>query len=73
MNLPKVIADLVKAQDNYDSAAYAACFSESATVTDEGKTYKGRPAIRQWIAAANEKYQAVKKPLAYEELGAEAC
>lgn len=68
MNLPKVIADLVKAQDNFDSIAYTNCFSETAVVFDEGKTYKGRTEIEQWIKNANEKFKTVMKPLEYSEI-----
>ena len=67
MNLPKIIADLVKAQNNFDSVTYANCFSESAVVFDEGKTHKGRKEIEQWIEDANERYNAVMKPVSYEE------
>ncbi len=42
MNLPKVVQDLVTAQNNFDSAAYANCFSETAEVFDEGKTHRGK-------------------------------
>jgi len=59
MNLPKVITNLVVAQNNFDSVAYAQCFSETAVVFDEGKTHKGRKQIEQWIADANERYKAV--------------
>jgi len=71
MNLPKVIADLVVAQNNFDSVAYAQCFSETAVVFDEGKTHKGRKQIEQWIADANERYKAVMKPVGFEERGPE--
>ena len=67
MNLPKVISDLVAAQNNFDSAAYAKCFSESAVVRDEGKTYNGRKEIKEWIADSNERYNATIKPVAFEE------
>ena len=63
MNLPKVIADLVTAQNQFDSAAYANCFSETALVLDEGKTHTGRQAIQDWIDESNKKYQSVMKPL----------
>lgn len=69
MNLPKVIADLVKAQDNFDSVAYANCFSETAVVFDEGKTYNGRNEIQNWIADANEQFKTVMKPVGFEEKG----
>jgi ketosteroid isomerase-like protein len=42
MNLPNVIVALTKAQNNFDSVAYANCFSENATVFDEGKTIMGK-------------------------------
>ena len=65
MNLPNVIVDLAKAQNNFDSVAYSNCFSETAVVFDEGKTHNGRTEIQQWIKKANEEYQAVMKPLEY--------
>lgn len=69
MNLPKVISDLVNAQNNFDSIAYANCFSENAVVFDEGKTHNGRLDIQQWIDESNEKYKSVMKPLEYTENG----
>lgn len=65
MNLPKVIADLVTSQNNFDSVAYANCFSETAVVFDEGKTHNGRKEIEHWIKKANEEYQAVMNPIEY--------
>lgn len=63
MNLPKVIADLVAAQNRFDAPAYASCFSETAVVADEGKTHTGRKAIEDWIDGSNKKYRSVMKPL----------
>ena len=63
MNFPEVVADLVEAQNNYNSIAYANCFSETAIVFDEGNTYNGRTEIQNWIADANEKYRSVMKPI----------
>lgn len=67
MNLPKVISDLVKAQDHFDNAAYANCFTETAVVFDEGKTHNGKREIKNWIEKANQEYQVRMKPLAYSE------
>jgi hypothetical protein len=67
MNLPKVVSDLVKTQNKFDSLAYANCFSETAVVYDEGKAYKGRKEIEHWIADANEKYEATMQPLSFDE------
>lgn len=72
MNLPKVVANLVKAQNDFDSTAYAGCFSETAVVFDEGKTHNGRKEIEHWIADANERYKAVMKPVDFEEKGPES-
>lgn len=57
MNLPKVVTDLVQAQDNFDSAAYANCFTETAVVFDEGKTYNGKTEIKDWNERSNKEYQ----------------
>jgi ketosteroid isomerase-like protein len=67
MNLPNVIADLAIAQNNFDSMAYANCFTETAVVFDEGKTHNGKVAVEKWIRKANEDYQATMKPLEYSE------
>lgn len=67
MNLPKVIAELVKTQNNFYSVAYANCFTETAVVFDEGKTHNGRKEIENWIEKANKEYQATMKPLEYSE------
>lgn len=67
MNLPNTIAALVTAQDNFDSHRYANCFSETAIVLDEGKTYNGRAEIQRWIQKANDEFRIVMKPLEYSE------
>jgi hypothetical protein len=67
MNLPKVVEELVKTQNSFDSKAYANCFTEKAVVYDEGKTHNGRTAIANWIAKANEEYQTTMEPLEYSE------
>lgn len=69
MNLPQVITDLVNAQNNFDSIAYANCFSENAVVFDEGRTHNGKSEIQEWIDESNKKYKSVMKPLEYAENG----
>lgn len=64
-NLPNVIVDLIKAQENLNSTAYANCFTATAIVFDEGKIHKGQKEIKQWIEKANKDYQVVMKPLVY--------
>jgi hypothetical protein len=67
MNLPNVISELVKTQNNFDSAAYAECFAETAVVFDEGKTHNGRKEIEQWIGKSNKDYKATMEPVDYDE------
>lgn len=65
MNLPQVVKDLVNAQNNFNSTAFANCFSETATVFDEGKNYTGKKEIQNWIEKASKEYNAVMKPLGF--------
>lgn len=58
---------LVEAQNKLDSAAFSECFTESAIVFDEGKTYRGRKEIQNWIDKANKEFQTSMKPLEYSE------
>lgn len=69
MNLPKVVSELVKAQNEFDSTAYVNCFTETAVVHDEGKVHTGRIEIKQWIAASNEKYKSTMNPLDFQQKG----
>jgi hypothetical protein len=69
MNLPKVLADLVTAQNQFDSAAYTNCFSETAVVFDEGKKHTGKKAIEEWIDESNKNYQSVMTPLSLTQDG----
>lgn len=72
MNLPKVVVRLVKAQNDFDSTAYADCFAETAVVFDEGKTHTGKKEIEYWIADANERYRADIRPVRFEQKGSQS-
>jgi len=67
MNLPNIISKLVKAQTQFDSHAYADCFTDTAVVFDEGKTHTGKTEIQNWIDTANKEYKIAMKPLDYIE------
>lgn len=69
MNLPKVIIDLIEAQNNFNSVAYANCFSETGVMFDEGKNHTGRVEIEHMIDESNKKYRSVMKPVEYTENG----
>ena len=65
-DLPTPVANYFSA-DKSDSEAVAQCFTENAVVKDEGRTFKGRVAIRQWKADASTRYQYMSEPLACEQ------
>lgn len=69
MKLPKVVEDLILAQNNFDSVAFANCFSETGEMLEERRSYKGRVAVQQLIEQTNEKYRSVMKPREYTENG----
>src|SRR5258705_10080574 len=66
LNLPKPIAAYFTA-DKGDSETLSQCFTESAVVKDEGHTYKGRAAIKEWKTDASAKYEYTCEPFACEE------
>ncbi|MBK5721711.1 nuclear transport factor 2 family protein [Dysgonomonas sp. Marseille-P4677] len=65
LKLSKVVSDLLSAQKDYNSHAYADCFSETALVIDEEKEYKGKRGIKNWIEKANEQYKTAMEPIRY--------
>jgi hypothetical protein len=65
LDLPTTVANYFSA-DKGDSEAVAQCFTENAVVKDEGHTYKGRVAIRQWKADTSAKYQYTSEPFVCE-------
>ena len=66
LDLPKPIAAYFTA-DKGESEAVAECFTETAVVKDEGHTYHGRAAIKQWKVEASAKYRYTTEPLACEQ------
>ncbi|MCZ4351609.1 nuclear transport factor 2 family protein [Roseovarius aestuarii] len=45
-----------------NAQAIAECFTQDATVIDEGNTYTGRDAIRRWMANASTQYTYTAEP-----------
>jgi hypothetical protein len=66
INLPKPV-DAYFAADRGDSEAFAQCFAENAVVKDEGHTYQGLSAIKQWKAETSKKYIYTSEPFACED------
>lgn len=52
-----VIEAFLKAKNNYDSTAFVGCFTEDATVQDEGREICGKTAIKTWIEVSMTKYR----------------
>ncbi|ORW91167.1 hypothetical protein AWB92_18440 [Mycobacterium sp. IEC1808] len=46
--LPQAISDYLAASEQHDVDAVVACFSDDASVLDEGKHRTGRAEIRRW-------------------------
>ncbi len=69
--LPKLIETYIKAQNAYDADTALACFSENATVLDEGETLRGKKAIREWMEKTKKKYSPQFRPVGIKETKAE--
>ena len=63
ITLPPPIAAYFAA-DRADAAAVAACFTDDAIVTDEGKTHRGRAAIAAWKSGTSTQYSYTSTPIA---------
>ena len=66
LDLPRPVAAYFAA-DREGGEAVARCFTEAAVVKDEGRTRRGRAAIRQWKEEASTRYQYTSEPLACEQ------
>lgn len=66
-DLPPAIAGYFAADASGDPARFADCFTETAVVTDEGKTYRGRDAILAWKASSSTQYSYTVEPFALSQ------
>ena len=62
LNLAKPIAEYFAAEKTRDADALAGCFVDHGVVHDEGGTFRGTAAIRDWSAATREKYHHTVEP-----------
>ena len=69
IELPNVIAKYFSADKKGNAQAISECFTQNAVVIDEGNTYTGRNAIRQWMANASTQYTYTVEPFALSEEG----
>jgi hypothetical protein len=63
IHLPPAIDLYVKAENSEQVQALSECFAPNATVRDEGRTYKGLAAIKEWKAETKKKYKHTVAPL----------
>ena len=67
LGLPKPI-NIYFAADASDSEALARCFTDHAVVKDEGHTYTGLAAIKQWKTDTSKKYIYTSEPFACADM-----
>lgn len=67
MTLPEVIARYFAADNKGNAQTMSECFTQDAIVVDEGNTYTGREAIRQWMANASTEYAYTVEPFSLSE------
>jgi hypothetical protein len=72
IHLPQPVAAYIAAENAHLPEAVAACFTEEATVRDEGKTVTGSAAIRDWKRATSEKYSPTITPVSARQ-DADTC
>ena len=63
INLPRIIQEYLAASNAHDVKAILSCFSDDALVHDEGKDFRGKKLIKDWIVKTIEKYKFHFKPL----------
>lgn len=70
IGLPSIIAAYFAADRGKSAEAVSDCFTDVAVVKDEGNTYTGRDAIRQWKADSSSKYTYSVEPFSISTEGA---
>ena len=71
IKLPQIISDYINASNGHDVKSIVACFSDAATVHDEGLTHDGKKAIEDWVVKTIEKYKFHFQPLGIKGADAE--
>lgn len=69
IELPAAIAGYFAADRDGDIDAVAACFTEDARITDEGKDNHGREAVRAWKRKSSQAYRYTAEPFAIADEG----
>ena len=69
IQLPAPIDRYVQIANSGTAEALPECFAPDAIVHDEGQTYEGVAAIKDWMAATKKKYDHTVAPLELAERG----
>jgi hypothetical protein len=72
LQLPAPIEHYVRIANSGALETVPECFAPDAIVHDEGHTYEGVAAIRNWMAATKEKYHHTIAPLELAERGGQS-
>jgi uncharacterized protein (TIGR02246 family) len=67
IRLPNAIATYFAADKTSDAHKISECFTPDGVVVDEGNTYAGRDAIRQWMENASTQYTYTVEPFSVVE------
>jgi SnoaL-like domain len=62
-DIPVTLSRYFDAQNAHDVDSMLTAFAPDAEVRDEGQTYVGRAAIRDWKLATSAKYRITARPL----------
>lgn len=65
VKLTQTIETYIAAANAGDAVKGSLCFSEDATVLDEGETLKGRKSIHDWMVKTRKKYNHTVRPLIF--------
>jgi SnoaL-like domain len=69
VQLPAAIEHYVRIENSAALERVPECFAADAIVRDEGQTYEGVAAIKEWMAATRKKYGHTLAPLELAEHG----
>ena len=72
LQLPVPIERYIQIANSGTPEAVPECFAPDAIVRDEGQTYEGVAAIRDWMAATKKKYGHTVTPLELAEHGGQS-
>ena len=70
LELKEPLSTYFEAQNAHDVDGMLACFSNDASVHDEGRGIRGRPEIRRWIDETTRKYRPTVRPTSSADEGA---